>query len=880
MRRLRFIRFARLSALWLFGLNLSLAAEAAPPPLKDLKVRYPTSRFKMPAAKIDVKKLPVLKRNLLAAPKVEPKPKAFLEEPYPEESRFELAQANTQGAPKDIASLAGHPGTGDSGKCTPLSPRARVTFNFKGTLEELARAMSKTTCRNFILDNNSRRHKVEILSPTPVTMAEAWRAFLASLSSSNYSILRSGRYYKIINANEGTRSPVQMYKNGAMPPLDDRIVTAIWQLKHTKDINRVVNYLNIFKSKHGQIHAFAATNTLIITDESASIHRVREILDEIDVPGAVEQVSIIQIDYANATDIAQKLTQVFEPGKPAQTARKVNIRTKKPVNTSAKKSSSDDSMVVSKIIADERTNKLIVIASKAAVEQIRALSQQLDVPEEGDGTIHVLQLKHADAEKLSSTLSSLAQGSKARRVVRGKAPPKGPDQLFQGEVKITADKATNSLVITASKADLASMKRVIEKLDVPRYQVFVEAVILEVSVNNDRTLGTGWHAGVSPEVDGNKIPIIFGSTPNAELSSLRGLGLASLLGLAGAARGPTLSGTESIITGGIPAMGVVLHALQSTNDVNVISTPHLLTMDNEQAEIKVNEKRPFPSGLSLGNIASSLGGASSAATSALGNLSGLGLGSVSFNREDVGLTLKLKPQINDSDHVRLEIDQQLSDVAGVDQVTNQVITSNRAAKTTVVVRSQDSVVIGGLVRERETIDESKMPLLGDLPLLGWLFKRQKRVKEKVNLLLVITPYIIRTPDDFRRIYERKMAERKEFVDRFYGATAEYRASIDWDRKSGPLARYHQEITHQMSRPENDGPGDGDETVIRADEPIGSHYLIDGEASGAAPGGPAEAPIPGEPIPGLDIKPVPVPPPAGPQPGEAVNPGEPSDPAGD
>ncbi|CAN0582411.1 unnamed protein product, partial [Laminaria digitata] len=217
---------------------------------------------------------------------------------------------------------------------------------------------------------------------------------------------------------------------------------------------------------------------------------------------------------------------------------------------------------------------------------------------------------------------------------------------------------------------------------------------------------------------------------------------------------------------GIPAIGVVLQAIQSTNDVNVVSTPHLLTMDNEEAEIQVNEKRPFPSGLNLGGGLgglAGLAGQAGGAAGALGNLGGIGLGSVSFNREDVGLTLKLKPQINDEDYVKLEIDQELSDVAGVDQVTNQVITSKRSAKTTVVVRSQDSIVIGGLVRDRETLDEAKTPLLGDIPLLGWLFKRRQRKVEKVNLILVITPYIIRGPDDFRIIFERKMKERKEFV---------------------------------------------------------------------------------------------------------------------
>ena len=228
-------------------------------------------------------------------------------------------------------------------------------------------------------------------------------------------------------------------------------------------------------------------------------------------------------------------------------------------------------------------------------------------------------------------------------------------------------------------------------------------------------------------------------------------GTYKLLGFASYARGPELAdSTELGLPGGIsiPSVGVVLQALQSSNDINVVSTPHLLTLDNEEAEIQVSEKRPFPAGLSLGGLGglgqfanqAGINGANGG-IGALGNLGGLGLGSVSINREDVGLTLKLKPQINDDEYVRLEIDQELSDVAGLDQVTQQTITSKRSAKTTVVVRDQDSVVIGGLVRDRISEDESKV-LSGDLPLIGWLFKRQT-VSRKVNLLLVITPYIIR-----------------------------------------------------------------------------------------------------------------------------------------
>ncbi len=748
---------------------------------------------------------------------------------------------------KEVASF-GDLKRAKNGGCKPPSSRERFTFDFEGDIKQLVDTMAKRMCKNFIITNKVRSQKFEIVAPTPVTADDIWRAFLSSLEANDLSLVRVGKYYKIIQATDGTRSPVPIYDEDKNVPIDDRMVTVIWRLKHGGDPGNVVNYLNIFKTNKGQIHPFQATGVIIATDFATSIDRLKRILDEIDQPGALEQVHVVPVEYASATEIAEKLTQVFEPSAggakktatPAINTRlKVTSKASPDAVTPGTGEEEEGAVAVSKILADDRTNKLIIIASERAFKQIISLMRELDIPEgpDGDGQIHVLRLKHADAEELSSTLASLAQGkpttTTTRRGARAATPaakaPAGAAALFQGEVKITADKATNSLVITASKSDVASIKRVIEKLDVPRFQVFVEAVILEVSIKRDRRLGVGWHAGIAPTIGDEQTPIVFANTPNNELSSLLAaanpLGLASLLGLAGAVSGPTLPGTDTIVSGGIPAIGVVVQALQSTNDVNVVSTPHLLTMDNEEAEIQVNEKRPFPSGLTLGGLGglgglagAAGGGAANQLGGALGGLGGLGLGSLSFNREDIGLTLKLKPQINDEDYVRLEIDQELSDVAGIDQVTGQTITSKRSAKTVVVVRSQDSVVIGGLVRDRESIDESKTPLLGDLPLIGWLFKRQAKVTEKVNLLLILTPYIIRGPDDFRMIFERKMEERKDFVDRFYGTTPEYRAAIDWNRKVGPLGSYRFRMKKEMSKAENEGPGAPGETIIRP-EPI-------------------------------------------------------------
>lgn len=781
-------------------------------------------------------------------------PKPSLKEPPP----GMLAPGKPGAAPLPAEAADGRPAQGDLKKtaekgCVPLRGRDTVQFEFKNAdIQDVVAAISKHLCKNFIVTSKIRSQKFDIISPTPVTVDEAWQAFLSALEANDFAMFQVGSYYKIIQATEGTRAPVPIYgEDGPPTPNSDRVMTRIWRVKHGGDPATIVNYLNVFKSAKGQIHPFAATGTIIVTDYATSIRRLETVLAEIDQPGVLEQVHVVSVQYATASEIAEKLTQVFEPtragapkaGAPAVKSPSPAVR---PADGTPAPGAVEEegSLSVSKIIADDRTNKLIIIASQRALKQILELKRKLDLPSnEGEGLVHVLRLKHANAEELATTLSSLAAGrpttgARASRTgARPAATPAAPTpggaagsaSLFEGDVKVTADKATNSLVITASKSDLTSMKRVIEQLDVPRFQVFVEAVILEVSIKRDRTFGTSWFGGLPLTIDGQSSPIIFGSNPTQSLSAFQTiaanpLGLASLLGLSGALRGPTLEGTENFVRGGIPSVGVLLQALKSTNDVNVISTPHLLTMDNEEAEIKVNEKRPFPTGLGipglggLGGLAGLAGqagqaGQAGAALGGLGMLGGLGFGTT-LNREDVGLTLKLKPQINDQASVRLELDQELSDVAGIDQVTGQVITSNRAAKTVVVVGDQESVVIGGLVRDRESTDESKIPVLGDIPLLGWLFKRQQTIAEKVNLLLVLTPYIIRGPEDFRRIYERKMQERRDFVDAFYGETREYRAAIDWDRKLGPVAKFRQGINDELLKPENDGPGSGDDLIIR------------------------------------------------------------------
>jgi general secretion pathway protein D len=320
-----------------------------------------------------------------------------------------------------------------------------------------------------------------------------------------------------------------------------------------------------------------------------------------------------------------------------------------------------------------------------------------------------------------------------------------------------------------------------------------------------------------PVVFGTKYDNAPGLPPSLNLASLANFG-----GFLAGLQGPVI---PNLTFGGvqIPAFGLVLHALQSSSDVNVLSTPHILTSDNEEAEFVVGQTIPFvaaPSaGLSnLAGLGASLPGAANA-SSLLGGLGGLGalagLGGVGIpQRLPVELKLSVKPQINESDFVRLVINETVEDVApGNGNSPAGPATSKRSAKTTVVAKDQETVVIGGIMQERTLESVSKVPILGDIPILGHLFRSQNRKKVKTNLLLFLTPYIIKDSSDFRRIFERKIKERQQFVEQFYGQVGTYDVAIDFSRKAGPLAKMTQVLNKEMNKLENGGPGSAGERLI-------------------------------------------------------------------
>lgn len=787
-----------------------------------------------------------------------------------------------------------------SSKCVPLQGRFMLSFN-KADIVDVIEQASRWTCRNFVYTDEVARGKITLLSKTPVTADEAYAAFLTALNSNNISVYQTGRYYKLIRTADSKKNPIPTFTSGSETPASEQPITKVIRLKFT-DPDQVRGVVGNFLSPQGSDVQAIPPDMLIVTDIGLNIRRIERILEAVDHSGASDQVHIIQIRYASAKEVADKINQIFQaqggkggarrplsgPAAPGPAQQRQPGAPAPMVAAGAEGGERSSGLSVSKILPDERTNKLIVVADETGFKRISELVEQLDVPTSGEGGIHVVFLRNANAEDLAQTLSNLAQGKPKRAgapaggapipgvaqqpgqppqparpaAATGAGPGDATAELFSGEVKITADKAQNALLIQASGADFIAIQRLIDLLDRPRRQVFVEAVILEVTLRNQVDFGVGMHAAVPFDYKGDTGIIPIASEPG-RVSSFNLLQAAGLGGFLTGFSGPVTAEIKNLgFT--FPSIGFLVQALQSTSDANVLSTPHILATDNEESEITVGQNVPFQAGYAPAGIQSLLSNATSGQTSTLG-LGGLSNLIAPIQRQPVELRLKIKPQINEGGNVRLSIEEQTEEITERDQVLGPT-TSKRTVKTQIVARDQSTIVIGGLIQDRNVRSVKKIPLLGSLPLIGWLFRDTVTTKSKTNLLLFLTPYIIRDESDYRRIYERKRKEQQEFIDQFYGPQPAYEVTTDFARKSGPFAKLHGGVVEEASRLENGGTGrPGERVTVPPGGPVGGPIGRPerSEAPAAAP--PPQAPPPAEgaeersPVERLEVQPV-VPPP--------------------
>lgn len=680
----------------------------------------------------------------------------------------------------------------------PKAGNFLVSFNLDDAdLPELVKAISNVTGKRFIYGSKLKSIKATVYSPEKVTAAEAYAAFLSILDANGLTVIPQGQFLKIVESQGAVSQTTPVYGTATPVPAEDRYVTRLYRLSNV-DATEVGKALEKFKSKDGDISIYAPGNLLIITETGTNIRRMLRIVEEIDVGSAGDQIWVQPVVNGSAKDLAQKLNDILglkkggAPGSPGGGPGGANI------------------------VPDERTNSLVITSTKGDYDRILELFKRIDVPMSGEGQLHVVPLQHAQCVELSATLNAIL-GIGVRGGTTGARPgtPGSPtttptttpttgtptaggggtgaaDDIFEGKVKVTCDEATNSLVTTSSLRDYAQLREVVDKLDKPRRQVFIEAVIMDLDVEHSTDLGLSYHGGAPFTIDG-KQSFFYGG--NNVKESVIGVP-SSIEALALGVRGPDIQGSQNLFGPGIsiPALGVVMHALGKDSDSNVLATPHVLATDNIEATISIGQTIPLQTnlGLGLGSLASSAGGASAAG---LGALLGGGLGGLTGqnNYKDVGTKIVVKPHVNDSDQVRLDIDEEISDLGARDGALGAASINKRTAKTTLIVRDQQTVVIGGLMRDQYTVGETKIPILGDIPVLGFFFRQQQKQKHKTNLLLILTPYVVRDQDDLRAIFERKMQERQEFLDRYFvfNENAAWQPPLDFSRKNGLVEAIRQ-----------------------------------------------------------------------------------------
>ncbi len=664
-----------------------------------------------------------------------------------------------------------------------LPPGARITFNLQDAdLPDLIRAIGNITGRRFILPGKVRSIKTTIYSPTKVTPSEAYQAFLSVLAVNGMTVVPSGRYLKVEETAGAATAVLPTYGSGQDSPGDDRFITRIVRLRSiaADDASTVLGH---FKSRDGDITPYAATNTLIITDLASNIRRMLQILGEVDVSGVGEQIWVEPVHYALASELATRITEILggaaAPGAPARPG------------------ASTSEVRLGRILADDRSNSLVIVATQRMYIRVLELLRRLDISIDGEGQVRVLRLQHGDADEMATVLNNITNGG--RQAGAAGQNPRGTNAVFEGPVRITADKPSNALVITSSPRDYVALRRVIDELDRSRRQVFIEAVVMELSVNRSNKLGLNFHGALPLDESGQDGIALGGFNPLSSIIPSAD----TLTGLALGVRGQQVAGSQNLIPGigvSIPAFGVTLNALASTGDANVLSTPHIIATDNSPADINVGQNVPLQT--NIGGIASSLGGAAGGQLGAVAGLLGGGQG-FSAPRQDVGTKIRIVPHINDSNEVRLEIDEEISEVgASAGGQLGAVTINRRTAKTVVVVRDQNTVVIGGLMRNTDTNTETRIPILGDIPIIGALFRNTTHSTQRSNLLLILTPYVIRDQSDLRRIFERKMRERQEFLDRYFVfGDQDYEPPRDYSRTNGLVEEIRQSIRELRGRAE-------------------------------------------------------------------------------
>lgn len=630
-------------------------------------------------------------------------------------------------------------------------PETIESFDFPNVeITDLIKAIGELTGKNFIIDPGVRG-KITISAPSKITVAEAYKAFLSALAINGFTVVPSGSFLKVKSARNAQRDNIETF-SGAYYPNSDQMITRIIHLKHISaaQVNRD---LRILPSKDGEMNIYEPTNSIIISDYGSNIDRVMKIISQLDVPGFEEQLEVIPIKYAKAKDLADLVDKIVNKGSKTQGSAPGTFTAGVPRFSRSSGASSQQGASFFMAIPDDRTNSIIVVGNKSGIVRIKKLISQLDfkIRAEESGGVYVYNVKNGDAEKLAQTLQGVtkdatpkpqAGGSLLSPIgVGGQMQP--PQEIFGGDVKIVGDKTTNSLIITASKQDYEVVLNLLNKIDTPRDQVFVEAIIMEMSAND----GTSWGIGYYKYGESGYGKVGFNGlddlnsllSPTGGSGAVIGFGQGDKIKITDPATSKTLE---------IPSLLGFINFLKTAKKANILSTPQIMTLDNQEGEIEVGDKVVT-------------GSTQTAATATSGAV-------ITPTFEDATIKLTLKPFISPgTGMIRMEIKQQVSQLSTAStpksfKDSTQPI-AKRSIKTVINVNNGDTAILGGLMREQDIESVSKVPLLGDIPILGWLFKSRTMVKDKTNMVVFLTPKIIKNPTDSNQVTAKKLDERIDFI---------------------------------------------------------------------------------------------------------------------
>lgn len=585
----------------------------------------------------------------------------------------------------------------------PMYADETATLNLKDAdIRVLIDTVSAITGKNFIIDPRVKA-KVTVVSSKPMGSVALYQVFLSILQVHGFSAVQTGHVIKIVPDVNAKQGPVHIASKRS-PGAGDQLVTRVIQIENVPAA-QLVPILRPLIPQQGQLAAYQPSNILLISDRAANVARLVQIIKRIDRPDQ-DDIEVVRLEHAPASDVARTLTTLLRKD--------------------AKGASMPGQAVIT---ADERTNSILIGGDKATRLRLRSIIAHLDTPLDSGGDTQVIFLKYARAEEMVKILtgvskSNLTGGSGKSGSPAGKKVVKrntAKALTSQKDVSIQADETNNALVITAPPAIQAELRQVIATLDVRRSQVMIEAIIAEVSLDLTKELGASF---------------AFGGGENSGPAIVANLGdLAStVLGLAAGAATSLPAGT---LIGGADLrndsnqFAVLLKALASDAATNILSTPTLVTMDNIEAEISVGQEVPFLTG-QFSNTGSNSGSVNPFQT---------------IERRDVGLTLKVKPQINDGDEIQLDIEQESSSLASTSVSTSDVVTNKRNIKTSVLAHDGQVIVLGGLTDDNFRDSAEKVPLLGDLPFIGKLFQFNSTQKTKQTLMVFIHPVIIRSTED-------------------------------------------------------------------------------------------------------------------------------------